>query len=239
MKALVLAAGFGTRLGQLTLETPKALIRVDEKPILGFCLDQLWIAGVKEVIINSHYLSTQIEEFIQGYETELIIQLSYEEKLLGTAGTLKKHIDFLSSEDFVVMHADNFFSDTLANFIGDHKSRKVGKYGTLGTFETRDPKNCGVLVLNSDKTILEFHEKVENPPTNIANAAIYVFTPEIYDLVQNLSPNENDLSKNLIPKLMKEMYTHNFTGLFVDIGTPEGLKIANDYTVELNRSKTI
>ena len=238
MKALLLAAGFGSRLGDLTKETPKPLIRVGEEPMLAFCLNQLGNAGVTEVILNTHFLADKIQKFVDNYDTQLKVLLSHEEQLLGTAGTLRKHIDFLSNDDFIVMHADNYFADSLLNFVKDHKSRKVGNFGSLGTFETQHPESCGVLVLNPDKTIREFHEKVSNPPTNLANAAIYLFTPEVREPLLQLAQEENDISRNLIPKIMSGLYTHNFEGLFVDIGTPEGLKLANNYKSELSRSTT-
>lgn len=238
MKALLLSAGYGTRLGALTREIPKPLIKVGEEPMLAFCLEQLWKAGVSDVVINTHYLSNQIQNFIENYDSEIKVHLSHEDQLLGTAGTLKKHIDYLSDQDFVVMHADNFFSDSLSSFVRGHKSRKVGNFGSIGAFETENPENCGVLVLNPDNTILEFHEKVVNPPTNLANAAIYLFTPEVRKPLLQLSHDENDLSRNLIPKIMSGLYVHRFKGLFVDIGTPEGLKLASDYKEELRRSET-
>jgi mannose-1-phosphate guanylyltransferase len=238
MKALLLAAGFGTRLGDLTKDTPKPLVKVGNEPMLAFCIDQLWKSGVTEVVINTHYLSEKIEKFIDEFDTPMKVFLSYEEKLLGTAGTVRKHIDFLSDDDFLVMHSDNFFSDTLLKFVKEHKARKVGSFGTLGTFKTHQPESCGVLVLNPDKTIKEFHEKVSNPPTNLANAAIYVFTPKIREPLFQLAEDENDISRNLIPKLMSGLYTQNFEGLFVDIGTPEGLKLANSYKSESSRSST-
>jgi len=238
MKALLLAAGFGSRLGELTKETPKSLIKVGDKPILAFCLDQLWNAGVTEVIINTHYLANTVTSFIENYDSKLKVVLSHEEQLLGTAGTLRKHIEYLCEKDFVVMHADNYFADSLSSFVTDHKSRKVGNFGSLGTFETLHPQSCGVLVLNPDRTVLEFHEKVANPPTNIANAAIYVFTPEVREPILKLTKLENDISRNLIPKIMGGLYTHHFEGLFVDIGTPEGLELANNYKEELRRSAT-
>jgi mannose-1-phosphate guanylyltransferase len=238
MKALLLAAGFGNRLGNLTKETPKPLIKVGEEPILAFCLNQLASAGVTEVVINSHYLASQIRNFLEEFDTNLKINLEFEETLLGTAGTLSKHFDKLSEEDFIVMHADNYFSDSLEKFVRAHKSRAVGKFGSLGTFETQNPKECGVLVINTDKTIREFHEKVDNPPTNVANAAIYFFTPEIRESLEMLSVGENDISRHLIPRIMTGLYTHNFEGLFVDIGTPDGLRLANNYQGELKRSNT-
>jgi mannose-1-phosphate guanylyltransferase len=239
MKALLLAAGFGSRLGNITKEIPKPLVKVGDSAILEFCLTQLSQSGVTEVVINSHYLAEQIESFIEGFTTPLKVRVSFEEILLGTAGTLRKHFDELSTNDFIVMHADNYFAAPMAKFATEHKKRKVGKFGTLGTFETQSPENCGVVILNQDKTIKEFHEKVAVPPSNIANAAIYFFTPDIRQPLFELSQQENDISKHLIPKIMNGLFTHNFDGLFVDIGTPEGLKLANDYAAELRRSKTI
>lgn len=239
MKALLLAAGFGSRLGDLTKDTPKPLIKVGAAPILDFCLQQLVDSGVKEVIINTHYLSEQIEKYLESYSTTLKISLCYEESLLGTAGTLKKHFGKLASDDFIVMHSDNFFAHSMSNFVASHKKREVGVFGTLGTFETRSPENCGVLILNSDCTIREFHEKVSNPPSNLANAAIYLFTPEIEQFLFGLKENEPDISKYLLPKIMHGLFTHNFDGLFVDIGTIEGLKLANHYVAESSRSTII
>ncbi len=238
MKALLLAAGYGKRLGELTRETPKPLIRVGDEPILAFCLNQLLSAGITEVIVNAHYLAPQIESFLENFNTSLDVHYSFEENLLGTAGTLRKHIDRLSDDDFVVMHSDNYFSDTLQRFVVDHKNRKNGVYGTMATFESQNPEECGVVVLNPDKTIREFHEKVKHPPTNLANGAIYLFTPEVRTPLLALTQEENDISKNLIPVIMNDLRTFKFEGLFVDIGTPEGLKLASDYKGEFKRSNT-
>jgi mannose-1-phosphate guanylyltransferase len=238
MKALLLAAGFGSRLGKVTALTPKPLVKVRNKPIISFCLDQLAAAGVNEVVVNTHYLASQLEEFLRSYEGPLKVTISFEENLLGTAGTTKKHFEYLATGDFLVMHADNFFVSPLRDFVKAHKVRKVGKYGTLGTFQTKDPKNCGVLLLNADRTISEFHEKIDNPPSSLANAAIYAFTPDIRDALFSLDARTPDLSKHLLPEIKHDLYTSHFGGLFVDIGTPEGLEVANNYKEESIRSKT-
>jgi mannose-1-phosphate guanylyltransferase len=238
MKALLLAAGFGSRLGELTRSTPKPLLNVGQSSLFDFCLRELELAGVTDVIVNTHHLASRFEDHLKTHNLKLRVELSYEEALLGTAGTLRKHFDYLATEDFVVMHADNYFEDSLGRFVKAHKLRTVGKYGSLGAFETDDPTNCGVLVLNADNTINEFYEKVSNPPTNLANSAIYVFTPLIREHLFKLRDGENDISKHLIPKIMSGLRAHKFEGLFVDIGTPAGLKLAIDYEVLLRRSST-
>ena len=238
MKALLLAAGFGSRLGELTRATPKPLLKVGPSSLFDFCLRELEEAGVTEVIVNTHHFASQFEEHLKTCNFKISVELSYEVTLLGTAGTLRKHFDYLSTDDFVVMHADNYFEDSLARFINAHKLRTVGKFGSLGAFETEDPTNCGVLVLNADKTIKEFYEKVSRPPTNLANSAIYIFTPLIRKHIFRLREDENDISKHLIPKIMSCLRAHKFEGFFVDIGTPAGLRLATDYEVLLRRSST-
>ena len=85
MKALVLAAGFGSRLGKITATTPKPLLQVKNKPMLEFCFEQLLDAGITEAIVNTHHLAPQVENFIKNYRSDLRITTSYEETLLGTA----------------------------------------------------------------------------------------------------------------------------------------------------------
>ena len=239
MKALLLAAGFGSRLGSITKKTPKPLVNVGNTAILEFCLTQLSQSGVTEVVINTHYLADQIETFIKDFTTPLKIKTSFEETLLGTAGTLRKHFEELSTNEFIVMHADNYFAASMKDFVVAHQQRKVGKFGTMGIFETQSPENCGVVILNPNNTVKEFHEKVANPPSNLANAAIYCFTPDIKKSLFELTVAENDISRHLVPKIMNGLFSHKFDGLFVDIGTPEGLRLANDYDAELRRSTTI
>lgn len=238
MKALLLAAGFGKRLGELTKNKPKPLIEVGGKPIIEFCLEQLAYSGVTEVIVNTHYLSQQINDFLLNYKTSIKITISFESSLLGTAGTLKKHIDYLAMDDFFVMHSDNYFQSSLKEFAHFHNQRLVGKYGSLATFTTSDPNNCGIVKLNQDKTIAEYYEKDLHAVGNTANAAIYIFTPKIKGVVESLSEQENDISKHLIPLIFPELVTYHFEGLFVDIGTTAGLKSAHDHYCEVKRSIT-
>lgn len=239
MKALLLAAGFGTRLGPLTKEIPKPLIEVNGKPILDFCIRQILGAGINEIVVNTHYRADAIEAYVNAQEYASQIIISYEEELLGTGGTLKKHIDFLAVSDFIVMHSDNYFEGSLLEMLNEHKARSVGSLGTAGTFITSLPEQCGVVVLNKDQTILEFYEKVLNPPTNLANAATYIFTPNIRSRVLAMPDSKPDLSRDLIQNISGDLFTYHFPGVFIDIGTPEGLKLANDYHAESRRSKTI
>ena len=94
-KALLLAAGLGTRLKPITKNIPKCLVRVGNEPILGIWLNNLSKAGCESVLINTHYFSNQVEDYLKKKEFgNMQIVTSYESSLLGTAGTLIKNSDF-------------------------------------------------------------------------------------------------------------------------------------------------
>lgn len=226
MKALILAAGYGTRLGVITQETPKPLLQVGERPILDFAICKLLDIGISEIIINTHFKSKEIEAFIskQVYSKKVI--LSYEEKLLGTLGTLRKHIDFLTTSDFLVMHADNYFTDNLLGLVDVHRKRSDHIIASMATFITDRPEECGVVTVDEDNEVVAFFEKIVNPPSRVANAAIYIFSPSISLEIDAIPNTENDISKNLIPKLIGKIVTCQFTKPLIDIGTPEGLNRA-------------
>lgn len=118
MRALVLAAGYGTRLGNLTKDRPKAMIKVGSKPVIGHIVDNLYKAGVKQIIVNIHYLPEKIPEYLGDR-----VLYYYEPILLGHKGTIKALRDWLD-DDFLVINAD-----TINNL--DYK--KIIKYHQKGT----------------------------------------------------------------------------------------------------------
>ena len=100
MKALLLSAGIGSRLRPLTLKTPKCLVPINNKPLLQYWLEQLEKIGVKEFIINTHYLHDQVQDFIKKSKFSERITVIYEDELLGTGGTLKKMLKYLKITRF-------------------------------------------------------------------------------------------------------------------------------------------
>ena len=89
MKALLLCAGYGTRLYPITKNKPKCLVEIDGKPVLDFWLKKLIEMNIKDVLINTHFLAEKVEKYVRKVNYPLNINLVYEKKLLGTAGTLK------------------------------------------------------------------------------------------------------------------------------------------------------
>ena len=124
IRALLLAAGFGTRLRPLTNHTPKCLVEVCGQPLLQHWFDKLTEINCEKALVNTHYLSEQVHSYVAKYaNTSMDIECSYEHELLGTAGTFLKHLDFFSGSYGVLIHADNFMVDSLHQLIHSHLNR--------------------------------------------------------------------------------------------------------------------
>ena len=228
MKALILAAGRGSRLGNITDNLPKPLVEVKNKPVIDYLIRKLIDLNVSEIFINMHYKHELLEKFVLGSNYGTKITLIYEPKLLGTAGTLKNLIDELSTEDFIVMHADNYFHDDLKILKQKHLATNSDYLITLGTFLVLNPEKFGTFELTDDHDVIKFFEKQKDSPSKIANSAIYFMKPGIKEVVNTLNEYENDISLHVIPKLLGKIKAFELTGYFYDIGTPENLSLANE-----------
>lgn len=228
MKGLILAAGFGTRLGQLTQQTPKALIRVGDKPILDHNIQKLLEIGITEILVNTHYLAKQVESYLVTQDYPATLETVFEPKLLGTAGTMQANLDFFGVGDFLVMHGDNYFTSSLSSLVEAHMSRTAKTEMTMATFDTKNPELYGTVVTDNAGVVIDFFEKNKNSTSLKANAAIYIFSQFAKQEISSLSKRNTDISNDLIPRMLGKIQSHNLKGDFIDIGSPSGLKLAND-----------
>lgn len=227
MKAILLAAGFGKRLRPITLEVPKCLVPIGREPLLEIWLKGLKRAGVRSCLVNTHYLSKQVELYLGGSSFHEFATLVHEPVLLGTAGTVKKNLSYFEGEDGLIAHADNYFEVDLSLLMAAHSKRPSYCEITMMTFKTKDPTSCGVVELDTKGVVVGFHEKVDNPPTNLANSAVLIFSRNALAEIQNI--DGNDLSRDLLPAFVGRIY--NFTTLqpFLDIGTVHNLQQARQF----------
>jgi mannose-1-phosphate guanylyltransferase len=228
MKALLLAAGEGTRLRPVTLTTPKCLVDIGGKPLLQHWLDGLTSTRMfDEVIINTHYLAEHVESFLDGCQVEIKLTRSFEADLLGAGGTLLRHETGLAGSDFLVAHADNFSLIDWPEFLNAHKTRPASCVGTMMTFRTDDPRSCGIVEIDARNVVVNMHEKVENPPGKVANAAIFLFSPDVFNIIRCLSGSTSvDISRDMIPLLLGRLVAFQTSGYHRDIGTVESLTTA-------------
>tara|TARA_Y100000991_G_scaffold197682_1_gene168302 strand:+ start:47 stop:757 length:711 start_codon:yes stop_codon:yes gene_type:complete len=229
IKALLLAAGFGTRLRPITHSIPKCLVEIKGKPLLEIWIENLKIAKIDEVLINTHYLSNKVEEFINLLKIEdLKISIEYEKNLLGTAGTLIKNKKFFKNSIGLLIHADNFTKLNLSEFLEAHNNRPKNCLITMLTFETDQPEKCGVVEIDNENIVKGFYEKVINPPSKIANGAIYAFDGDFIEWIEHNHKDAKDFSTEILPKLIGNIYTWHTSSLFIDIGTPKALELAQN-----------
>jgi mannose-1-phosphate guanylyltransferase len=227
MRALLLAGGFGTRLRPITDTIPKCLVPIQGRPLLDYWLELLERAGVERVLINTHYLAGPVEAFVRASRHRDRIELTHETELLGTGGTVLANRAFFRGEDFIVAHADNLTDLDVAAVLRAHAARPADTVMTMVAFRAADPRSAGILGLDRERRLVAFHEKVENPPGDLANAAVYVMTPAVLEVLAGFGKPVIDLSLEVIPRLMPAIYVHEIGDVLIDIGTPAALERAN------------
>tara|TARA_Y100000991_G_scaffold200796_1_gene173376 strand:+ start:133 stop:855 length:723 start_codon:yes stop_codon:yes gene_type:complete len=230
-KALLLAAGLGTRLKPLTNDIPKCLVRLGNEPILGIWLKNLSKAGCESVLINTHYLSNQVEDYLKKKDFgNMQIITSYEPKLLGTAGTLIKNANFFLGGNSMFIHADNFTKTNLQAFMHFHVKNTVPKKKllTMMTFKTDNPKSCGIVKVNNEGIVEKFYEKEDGENGEIANAAVYCFDDNLIKYLLSENKKFYDFSTDVIPNILGKIQTYHTNSTFIDIGTLESLKKARN-----------
>lgn len=224
VRALLLAAGLGTRLRPLTDHTPKCLVEIGGEPLLGHWLRTLEAAGCEAVLVNTHHLAEQVVAFLQGWQGKgMAVQSVHEPVLLGTAGTLLTNQAFFSGATGLLIHADNAMAEPLDNLLARHRERPSHCLLTMLTFATASPTSCGIVERDEQGVVTGFHEKVAEPPGNLANAALYAFDSKFLEHLNSLGSSCSDFSTEVLPTLIGQMYTCHTSDRYLDIGTPSAL----------------
>lgn len=223
MKAILLAAGLGTRLRPLTNHTPKCLVAINGQPLLDYWLHLLFGHGVTEILINTHYLAEKVEQHVRNGPWAKNITLVHEKSLLGTGGTVAHNQAFIGNEPVLVAHADNLAVFDPRAFWQAHLDQGSEIAMTMMTFVTDSPQTCGILELDAAGRVQAFHEKVANAPGHLASAAVYICNPEIVEFISSLGRTEVDLSTEVIPAFLGRIATYGDCLYLRDIGSPESL----------------
>lgn len=164
MKAMILAAGFGKRLGHLTQSTPKPLIKVKGQPLIKYHLSKLLAADYSQIVINTHYLSDEIINYVENeFNNDPRIIFSIEKEILGTGGGIKKALHHFGNDDFLVLNSD-IYSDL------DYKYFKSFTSPTLFAVET---KNQGDFNIKNSKVCLETTKNYTWMGFSVVNAEVF------------------------------------------------------------------
>jgi mannose-1-phosphate guanylyltransferase len=227
VKAVLLGAGYGTRLAPLTASRPKILVPVAGEPLLGHQLRYLAAQGVTEVALNVHHLGEQVREYLATIASPVTVHLFPEEELLGTAGALLPMRSLLT-EPFVLL-----YGDVVTNMDLGELRRDLRDVATLSYYVSTETEGKGVLELDDDSRVVAFVEKPGSTGAARAiNAGVYALHPAILDLI----PERGDFGHDVWPTLLRTggLHGHRTDAYVADIGSPEMLsQVENDVRREV------
>lgn len=240
MKALILAAGESTRMRPLTANIPKPLLLVAGKPFLEHTINSLKKSGIKDIVILIGWRSERLQEYFgNGKRLGVSINYVHQSARYGTAhaiGTARKHF----SEPFMSINGDIIVSEKSVkgtiNLFKKHKST------ILSLAKVPDPTGLGVVELENGQ-VKRIIEKPKKKISNLINAGVYLFTPEIFDAVDKtpLSIRGEYEITDALEILMKDMkhpvYGNELKEEWLDISMPWHLLNANELLMKSTKSK--
>jgi mannose-1-phosphate guanylyltransferase len=215
MKAMVLAAGLGTRLRPLTYEITKPMVPVLDRPVMEHILDLIDRHCFDGVIANLHYFPETIREYF-GQR----ISYRFEEQLLGTAGGVRACAEFFGDQPFLVISGDALTDIDLTAFAARH--REAGGIATLAVKQVPDTREYGVVLHDRAGRITGFQEKPQPDEalSDLGNCGIYMFEPSIFDYF----PDRPfvDWAKDVFPALLENdvpFHIHEVRDYWNDVGS--------------------
>ena len=234
MKVIILAAGKGERLGEVTRNIPKPMIRVKGKPILENNILLCKKSGFNEILINLYHRPEVITEYFKD-GSDFGVKISYylENKILGTAGAVVPMIQELGESPFFILYGDNFLEIDLKSVIEFHREKQSDF--TIVTHKREDVTSSGVVVLDNEMAVTDFVEKPRSriPDSNWVNAGIYLISS--INIIKNIIEPNDDFGYDIIPLLLKN--NHRLFGYKIKqqvwaIDTPEMLhKTVNEHQI--------
>jgi mannose-1-phosphate guanylyltransferase len=233
MKAMILAAGKGTRVRPITYTIPKPMIPILQKPVMEFLVELLRQHGFDQIMVNVSHLADEIENYFRdGQRFGVQIGYSFEGRIqdgeligeaLGSAGGMKRIQDFspFFDDTFVVLCGDALIDLDLTEAVKWHKAKGSIATIIMKTVPKEEVSSYGVVVTDDDNCIKAFQEKpaIEDALSTTINTGIYIFEPEVLNYIP--SKEEYDIGSQLFPKLVE--MNAPFYGLpmdfeWVDIG---------------------
>ncbi|MBX9772590.1 MAG: NDP-sugar synthase [Candidatus Obscuribacterales bacterium] len=229
MKAMVLAAGVGSRLDPLTTQLPKPLVPVGNVPVMEHIINLLSEHGIKEIIANLHYLPEKlIEYFGDGSNFGTKITWHQEKELSGDAGGVRACKSFLQDGTFLVLMGDLLTDTNLSDVIKAHKASKA--LATIAIKRVDDVSQFGVVLTNKDSFITGFQEKPDPSEalSDLASTGIYVLEPEVFNYI----PKDGTFGfgKQLFPLLVEKglpVFGYEIGNYWSDVGTIKQYRISN------------
>ena len=231
MKGIILHGGHGTRLRPLTHTGPKQLLPIANKPMSEYCLESIKDAGINEIaIIIGGSGSNKVREYY-GDGKKFGVNITYieQDEPRGIAHAIRLCKEFVNNEKFLVFLGDNIIQKTIIDFVENFKNSDYD--ATVLLCEVNNPSRFGIADVENEK-ILKITEKPKNPTSNLAVTGIYLLTPLIFEVIDNLKPSwRNELEiTDALDNLLKQNNNISYekiTDYWKDTGTPDDILHAN------------
>ena len=225
MKAVVLAAGEGTRLRPLTEDKPKGMVEIDDEPILTHCFDQLVSLGADELVVVVGYLKERIIDHYGDEYRGVPITYAHQREQKGLAHallTVEEHID----DDFMLILGDNVFQANLEDVVRRQQEERADAAFLVEEVPWEEASRYGVCDTNQYGEITDVVEKPDDPPSNLVMTGFYTFSPSIFHachLVQPSSRGEYEISEaiDLLIQSGRTIDAIGLDGWRIDVGYPE------------------
>lgn len=219
MRAMILAAGVGSRLDPLTRNVPKPLVPIINRPVMEYLVLLLKQHGFHDIMVNVHYLGDVIaDHFGDGSKWGVNIHWSREDELWGDAGSVKRVQEFFQNETFLVIGGDDLTDMDLTAVVQTHKQKQAT--ATLALSIVDDPSEYGIVQLDDNSQITRFLEKPKGEVfSKTANTGVYVFEPSVFELIP--AHTFFLFGKQLFPLMMEKqlpMYGHITEAYWKDVG---------------------
>ena len=236
MKGIILHGGHGTRLRPLTHTGPKQLLKIANKPMSQYVLEDLRDAGIKDIaIIIGDVYPEKVKEFYgNGEKFGVNLRYVYQDNPKGIAHAISLCQDFIGDEKFVVYLGDNILRTGLLSYV--QKFENSFDDALILLSEVANPSQFGVVEIIENK-IIKIIEKPKNPPSNYAVIGVYFLTPKIFEIIKTLKPSwrgELEITEAL-QSLMDAGFKieHDYvSGWWKDTGTPKDILHANQLILE-------
>ena len=236
MKGIILHGGHGTRLRPLTHTGPKQLLKIANKPMSQYVLEDLRDAGIKDIaIIIGDVYPEKVKEFYgNGEKFGVNLTYVYQDNPKGIAHAISLCQDFIGNEKFIVYLGDNILRTGLSSYAQKFQTSSNDAQILLAKVE--NPSQFGVVKIENNK-ILNIIEKPKNPPSDFAVIGVYFLTPKIFEIIKQLKPSwrgELEITEALQLLMDRGLnIDHDYvTGWWKDTGTPKDILHANQLILE-------
>jgi len=225
-EAIILAGGLGTRLRKVVKDIPKPMAEINGKPFLVYLLKYLSFQGIEKVIFSVGYKHEAIINYFGSNFENLNLIYSIEETPLGTGGAIKKSLNYLDSEEALILNGDTFFKINIHKFHNLHKT--YNSYLSIALKKVKNPSRYGIVEIDENFRIKKFYEKEQLKKGGLINGGIYFLNKSFFTSLK--MPDVFSFERDFLEKYYQNYDFYGFPceGYFIDIGIPEDYEKAKE-----------